>query len=185
MAYLAFACRSTTGLVFVVSAFSKLRSRAAFREFTSWLAGLRVPVVRSLPSAVAATMVAVEVAVVVLVGLPWTAWAGLLLAAAALAVFAAGTLLALRRGVHAPCQCFSASAAPLGLRHAARDVVLCVVAVVGAAGAAAGGARPPGAALALGAGAAAALFVVFLDDLAALISEPTGTGAAPVPGDNR
>lgn len=186
MAYLALACRCLTGLVFAVSAFSKLRSRPAFREFTAWLAGLPVPLARSRPAAVAAVMAAAEVAIVVLAALPWTARAGLVLAAMVLATFTAGTWLAVARGAGAPCQCFGTSATPLGPRHVIRNALLCGAAVAGAVAAGGGGTRPTGAAgvvLSLMAGLTIAMFVVFLDDLAALFSD--GTGAELAPGDGR
>jgi hypothetical protein len=172
MAYLALACRGLIGLVFAVSVITKLRSGPAFREFTSWLASLPLPLVRR--RATAAAMAAAEAAIVVLTGLPGTARAGLILAAVTLAVFATGTGLAVARGADQPCQCFGTSATPLGRRHVVRDIVLGVVAVAGAVAAGAGGARPAGVVVSLVAGLAVALFVVFLDDLAALFAGPGG-----------
>ncbi len=183
MAYLALACRGVIGLVFALSVVSKLRSGPAFREFTSWLAALPLPLVRRRASAV--TMVAAETAIVVLTGLPWTAQAGLILAAVTLAVFTTGTWLAVARGADQPCQCFGASVTPLGRRHVVRDVVLCMVAVVGVAAAGAAGARPAGIVVSLVAGLTIALFVVFLDDLAALFAGPGDAGPGLAPGDGR
>jgi hypothetical protein len=176
MVYLALACRCAVGVVFLVSVAGKLRSRPGFRAFVSWLAALPVPLVRGRPRAVAGVMAAAEALIVVLVALPWTARAGLVLAAAVLAVFAAGTWLAMARGSHAPCQCFGVSASPLGRRHVVRDALLAVMAVVGAAAASSGGARPGGVGVALGAGLVVAVFVVFLDDLAVLFAR-TGEDA--------
>jgi hypothetical protein len=177
--YVALGCRCLAGLVFALSAFSKLRSRPAFRAFAAWLASL--PVLPARARRVAAPAMAVtEVTIVVLLALPWTVLAGLLLAAAALAVFAAGTFVAVRRGTREPCQCFGASTSPLGLRHAARDVLVCAAAAVGAVvtadGAGARAAHPVGIALGLIAGSAAALFVLFLDDVAALFADASDTG---------
>jgi hypothetical protein len=185
MAYLALACRCLTGLVFAVSAFSKLRSRSAFREFTAWLAGLPVPLARSRPAKVAAAMATAEVAIVVLAALPWTARAALVLAAIVLATFTAGTWLAIARGAGAPCQCFGTSATPLGPRHVMRNALLCAAAVAGAVATGAGGTRPAGIVLSLMAGLTIAMFAVFLDDLAALFSESDGTGAELAAGDGR
>jgi hypothetical protein len=170
MIYMALACRCLIGLVFAVSAFSKVRSAAAFRDFSSWLNGLPLPATRGRPAA--AVLAGTEVAIVALLLLPfgWTARAGLTLAAVTLAVFAAGTLLAVRRGVRAPCQCFGASSRPLGMRHAARDVLMCAAAAAGAVGGGASGAPPAGVVLSLAAGAVAAMFVVFLDDITALFA---------------
>jgi DoxX len=176
--YLGLACRCAVGVVFLVSASGKLRSRPAFRAFASWLAVLPVPLVRSQPRAAAGVMAAAETLIVVLVALPWTVRPGLALAAAVLAVFTAGTWLAVARGADAPCQCFGVSASPLGWRHGVRDALLGAIAVVGAVAAGSGGARPAAAAVGLGAGLVAAGFVVFLDDLAVLF---TRTGET-VPG---
>lgn len=170
MVYLALACRCAVGVVFGVSVSGKVRGRLAFSTFVSWLAALPVPLVRRRPGLVAVVMAAAEALIAVLAALPWTARAGLVLAAAVLAVFAAGTWLAVVRGTDAPCQCFGVSASPLGRRHVARDVLLAVMAVAGAAAAGSGGVRPGGVAASLGAGLVIAVFVVFLDDLAVLFT---------------
>lgn len=178
MAYLGLGCRCVIGLVFLVSAVSKLRSRGAFREFTAWLVSLPLPVVRRCPGVLAAALAAVEAGIVVLDALPWAAWtvwtapAALILAAVTLAVFTAGTWLAIRRGANQPCQCFGASATPLGRRHVIRDAVLCAIAVTGALTAGSVATSGGGIAVSLFAGAVIALLVVFLDDLAALYSAP-------------
>jgi hypothetical protein len=171
--YVVLACRGLTGMVFLVSVFSKVRSGPAFRGFEAWLAGLPVPAARSWPGPVAVVMTAAEAAIVVLVALPWTARAGLVLAAAVLAVFTAGTWLAVARGADQPCQCFGTSASPLTRRHVVRDALLCAVAAAGAVGAGSGGARPAGLVVSLATGLAVALPMVFLDDLAGLF---TATG---------
>lgn len=170
MVYLALGCRCAIGVAFLVSAVGKLHSRPAFRAFASWLAALPVPLVRRWPGLVAGVMAATEALIVVLVALPWMARAGLALAAVVLAVFAAGTWLAVARGADTPCQCFGVSASRLGRRHVVRDALLATVAVVGAAAAGSGGVRLGGVAVSLGAGLVIAVFVVFLDDLAALFS---------------
>jgi hypothetical protein len=130
--YLALACRGAVGVVFLVSVFGKLHSRLAFRAFASWLAALPVPLARSQPRAAAAVIAAAEALIVVLIALQWTGRVGLVLAAVLLAVFTAGTLLAVARGSDAPCRCFGASTLPLGWRHAVRDALLGAAAVAGA-----------------------------------------------------
>jgi len=167
MMYLALTCRCLIGVVFAVSAFSKVRSAAAFRDFSAWLGRLPLPAVRGRGAA--AVMAGTEVVIVVALLLPWTAQAGLALAAVTLAAFAGGTAVAVRRGVQAPCQCFGTSSRPLGFRHASRDLLLCAAA---AAGAASGGAaaRPVAVVLCLAAGLIAAALVVFLDDITALFA---------------
>lgn len=47
MVYAALICRTVIGLVFAVSAFSKLRNGTAYREFASWLASVPVPLARN------------------------------------------------------------------------------------------------------------------------------------------
>jgi hypothetical protein len=170
MVYVGLGCRCAVGVVFLASVSGKLRSRAAFRAFALWLAVLPIPLARSQPRAAAAVMAAAEALTVVLVALPWTVRLGLALAAAVLAVFTAGTWLAVARGADAPCHCFGAPAARLSLRHVVRDVLLVAVAVAGAAAGGPGGARLAGAALSVGAGLVVAGFAVFLDDLAVLFA---------------
>jgi hypothetical protein len=166
-------------VVFAVSAFSKLRSRPAFHSFALWLGAL--PGLPALGGPVAAAIAAAEAAVVVLVALPWAWTAGLALAASVLAVFTVGTFLVVRAGVPAPCQCFGTPGAPLGWRHVVRAAVLCTAAAIGAAGAGPAPARAAGFALCLGVAALAAMFVFFLDDLAALFTGPRSSedGAGP------
>jgi hypothetical protein len=151
-----------------MSAFGKLRSRAAFRAFRLWLAGLPLPGVRRWSGAVATAVATAEVSIVVLLALPWTAAAGLALAAAVLAVFAAGTSLAVARGTSEPCHCFGASTTPLARRHVIRDVLLCVAMAFGASVASSARPSPALAVVSLAAGLSIALLVVFLEDLTAL-----------------
>lgn len=169
MPYFVLACRCLIGLVFAVSAFGKLRGRTNFREFAAWLATL--PVAPSIGTrALAAAIAASEVGIVVLVALPWTATAGLLLAAGVLAVFTVGVFRTVRAGAEAPCHCFGPSATPLRMRHVARDTLLGLAALAAAAAGVLGpaGMDPAGAALSLGAAVVASLLVLTFDDLAAL-----------------
>src|SRR5579863_4975642 len=127
MPYVVLACRCLIGMVFAVSAISKLRSGRAYRAFTSWLGTLpRLGTADTRP--LAAAFAATEVAVVAMLALPWTWRAGLLSAAAVLAVFAAGAVVIARSGVRAPCLCFGAAAAPVGRRHVLRNAALSAVA---------------------------------------------------------
>lgn len=175
MTYVYLSSRALIGIVFAMSAFTKLRSRSAFRSFVSWLSALPVPLARTWPRACAVLMTGAECAVVLLLALAWTWPAGLLLAGVILAVFAIGTLVALRHGASTPCQCFGTAAVPLGRHHLVRNLLLCGVAVAGAAGetaATAGTVPPAGAVTSLGAGVVVALFVVFYDDLTVLLAVP-------------
>jgi hypothetical protein len=155
--------------VFATSAFGKLRSRKAFAAFAEWLSGLPVLTHRGRRIAVR-VIAASEVVIVVLVALPWTARAGLLLAAMVLAVFAAGTFIVVRAGVRAPCQCFGTSARPLSVRHGVVNMILCAAAAAGLAGAGSAPARPAGLAISLGCALAVAMLVLSLDDLVSLLS---------------
>jgi Methylamine utilisation protein MauE len=165
------------GLVFVASAFSKLRSAEAFRSFGAWLAGLPGMPARGRPE-MAVAVVAAEVGCVLLVALPFTVPFGMALAAVVLAVFAAGTFVAARGEAPEPCRCFGVSSVPLGLRHVARDVLLCAVAALGtvaalgAAGSAAAADRLPGIVLSLCAGLVLSVLAIFLDDIAAILLGP-------------
>jgi hypothetical protein len=181
MIYVALGCRCLIGIVFAISAASKLRNRAAFTRFASWLAGLPALPLRGRRTAAAVALG--ETAVVVLVGLPWTVADGLLLATLALAVLAAGAFLVARSGASEPCQCFGVSTEPLGFPQVIRNVVLCGVAATGAVGAALAGSatlRPAGAALALWVALAVALCTVYLEDLVGFF---TDGGAAPASSD--
>jgi Methylamine utilisation protein MauE len=179
MAYAALTCRGLVGLVFAVSAFTKIRNVTAYREFASWLAGLPVPLAGT--RGLAPVLAGAEAVIVVLVAVPATAVAGLALAALTLAFLTAGVAVAVSRGARASCQCFGPSRAPLAVRHIVRNGFLLLVAVTGALGAAAAGARPAGIALSLAAAVAAATFVVFLDDLADLVGRDQVTSAGPAP----
>lgn len=177
MAYAALSCRVLVGLVFAVSAFSKLRTRSAYREFASWLASLPVPLAGT--SALPPILAGAEAGIVVLVAAPATAPAGLALAAVTLAVLTAGTAVAVRGGARATCRCFGPSQAPLAARHVLRNGFLLVTALAGALGGGTVAAHPAKIVLSLMAAMAAATFVVFLDDLAALTGrDPAGLATA-------
>jgi hypothetical protein len=181
MPYTVLACRCLLGVVFLVAAFTKLHSRDNFRAFASWLDGVPLLPGRHRMT-VAVTMAVTEAVIVVAVALPWTSMAGLLLAAATLAVFAAGAFVVGRRQPGVPCSCFGASGTPLTTRHVVRNAALCAVAAAGAAAAARSGtnlgpADPAGIALSLWAAVTAAMITIFLDDLAVF-----RTGRQPVGG---
>ncbi|MFI7038755.1 MauE/DoxX family redox-associated membrane protein [Microbispora rosea] len=165
MAYLFAFCRLLTGIVFLMSAVSKLRGRAAYEEFTAATRAL----VRLPSRLVAALVVAAEIAVAPLLAWRPTTLAGFGVALGLLVAFTAAIVVALRRGRRVPCRCFGASAVPVGAGHLARNAVLIVAAAAGAVQAGAGavhagtgavfaGLGPAGlAAVALAAGAVAVL----------------------------
>ncbi|MEU7936504.1 MauE/DoxX family redox-associated membrane protein [Microbispora bryophytorum] len=128
MAYLFAFCRLLTGIVFLMSAVSKLRGRAAYEEFT-----VATRALTRLPARpVAALVVAAEVAVAPLLAWPPTTLAGFCVALGLLAAFSVAVVVALRRGRRVPCRCFGASAVPVGPGHLARNAVLIVAAAAGA-----------------------------------------------------
>ncbi|GIH45143.1 Methylamine utilisation protein MauE [Microbispora rosea] len=165
MAYLFAFCRLLTGIVFLMSAVSKLRGRAAYEEFTAATRAL----VRLPSRPVAALVVAAEIAVAPLLAWRPTVLAGFCVALGLLVAFTAAIVVALRRGRRVSCRCFGASAVPVGAGHLARNAVLIVAAAAGAVQAGAGGVQagagavfaglgPAGlAAVALAAGAVAVL----------------------------
>jgi len=158
VAYLFAFCRLLTGIVFLMSAVSKLRGRAAYEEFTAATHAL----VRLPARPVAALVVTAEVAVALSLAWPPTVLAGFCLALGLLVAFTVAIAVALRRGRRVPCRCFGASAVPVGPGHLARNAVLLVAAATGAVQAGAGtvlaGLGPAGlAAVAMAAGAAAVL----------------------------
>jgi hypothetical protein len=176
--YAVLAGRGLIGLVFAVAAVTKVRSPSAYREFASWLAALPVPMAanRALPAA----FIAAEVAIVALVAVPVAATAGLLLAAGCLAVMTAGTAVIVKRGARVSCQCFGPSSSPLGARHVVRDGVLLVIALVAALGTRGSTVTPAGIALSLVAALIGATFLVFSDDLIALLeSDPASRAGEP------
>nr|WP_225311513.1 MauE/DoxX family redox-associated membrane protein [Microbispora cellulosiformans] len=163
-------CRLLTGIVFLTSAVSKLRGRAAYEEFTAATRAL-APRLPARPAA--ALVVAAEAAVAPLLAWRPTALAGFCVALGLLVAFTVAMAAALRRRRRVLCRCFGASTVPVGPGHLVRNAVLAAAAATGAAqaamtgamtGAAAGSAGAPAdlgvagpAAAALTAGAAAVL----------------------------
>ncbi|HSK95695.1 MAG TPA: MauE/DoxX family redox-associated membrane protein [Euzebyales bacterium] len=168
MAYVALTCRWVICGVFLAAALTKVRNRASWEAFVSAVSEL-VPM-GAAP--LGALVVGVELAVAVLVALPATVTAGLLLATGTLVAFSIAIWSALRRGVAVACRCFGWSDAPVSQAHLVRNGVLIVLAVVGlVAGQAAGGAVLHPAGIAVGVAAALVLIVLVttVDDLAWLL----------------
>jgi NADH:ubiquinone oxidoreductase subunit 2 (subunit N) len=173
MTYAVLTCRGLIGLVFAVSTIAKIRGPGAYREFSSWLAALPVPLART--RALPAVLVGGEAAIVVLVAVPDTAVAGLILAASYLAVIAAGTVTITRLDSGVACWCFGPSRSPVGARHLVRDSILLLVAVTGAVIDAQWSGRnianPAEIVLSLLAALTGATFFVFTDDLIAIFEK--------------
>ncbi|WP_433796896.1 MauE/DoxX family redox-associated membrane protein [Actinoplanes sp. CA-252034] len=166
MSHALIGARVLIGLVFAVSAFTKLRSRGAFAAFRASVADMRV-VARPLAGPVAAVVAATELAIPVLLLVPRAAAAGLVLAVLLLTAFSAGIARELAAGTTASCRCFGVSAAPFGRHHLYRNGVLALLAGAGVVAAVrpGQGADPAVAAITAGAAAVAALLVVMLDDI--------------------
>lgn len=134
-----FGCYCLVGLVFAVSAASKLRGRTAFDEFvrtTRVLAVATIPgyeVSRAGARRIGVVVLGGELAVPVLMIVPATARIGLCVAVVLLTVFGVGIAAAMRRGLRTSCRCFGSSSAPLGTRHLLRNALLVAAAATGLA----------------------------------------------------
>jgi len=165
--YLLVFARAMVGVVLFVSAWSKVRSRAAFAGFGAWLEQLTV-VSTNLTRVVAVLVVTAEAVAVPLLVIPVTAVPGLMLAAVVMLAFAALIRVVTRRGVSVPCRCFGASTRPLGAAHITRNILLAAVAVASAVLAYLGpghGLNAADTGLALLSGTAAAAVIIRLDDI--------------------
>jgi len=132
--YIEICCRLLLATVFVGALVGKVVGRASFRTFVMSLRQMAVlPASIVLPAARLSVTVEALIAVLLLVPIRWTGAAGFLLGAGLLAVFTVAVALSLRRGNRAPCRCFGASTAPLGVRHVVRNLTLIVAALLGLA----------------------------------------------------
>ncbi|GAA2395002.1 hypothetical protein Cme02nite_55090 [Catellatospora methionotrophica] len=165
-------------VVFTVSVVGKVRTRAAFSEFTDSLYGFGQPTAAAARLLAAATVLA-EAAIVGLTVLSATFRWGLLIAAGVLLVFVVAIVRALRRGLAPSCRCFGSGVSRMSRIHVVRNLLLTVIALTGLLTAAIGtraALNPAGAGLAVCCGAMAAVVLIHLDDIAALFaSEQTGT----------
>jgi hypothetical protein len=179
LTYVVLACRAVLVGIFVVSLASKIRSRTAYATFRMSVIEWRV-LSRRRSAAAAVGAVAGEAGGVLLLALPWTVWSGFVLAGVVLTAFTVGISLALPRGRTALCRCFGASTTPLGMAQVVRNLVLLAVCVTGIVGANVSIGPPrslAASAVALSAAAAAALFMVRLDDVIALAVPPVSAAA--------
>ncbi|WP_431932894.1 MauE/DoxX family redox-associated membrane protein [Nonomuraea jabiensis] len=157
--------------VFVVSAYSKLRSRAALRSFAATLRSLPGPA--RFPAAMA-TVVMELVAAATLIVLPQ---AGLAVGGMLLIAFSAWIAVSLRRGRREPCRCFGASTTPLGPVHLVRNGLLLLVVALGSVAlmSPGGPVTVAGLALAVPVGLVAAILLIVFDDIADLFMEVSGS----------
>ncbi|MYW05913.1 MauE/DoxX family redox-associated membrane protein [Streptomyces sp. SID3343] len=171
MDYVQLGCACLIGLVFAVSAGTKLRDLRGFVDSVPELVPMRSALVRP----VAAAVLGLEVLVPVTVAVPALRVYGFAVALALLVAFTWAISTALRRGRRAPCRCFGASQAPLGPRQLVRNGVLSAVAALGlvtSVAATSGDGLPPiaGSAVAAVAGLVGAVLIVSFDDLVDLFA---------------
>ncbi|HET8660815.1 MAG TPA: MauE/DoxX family redox-associated membrane protein [Micromonosporaceae bacterium] len=168
VSYIVVGCQAVLAVTFATAAAGKLRRPAGFRRTLTAALHIRWP-----RTAVVATVVAVGEAATALAVAVVPA-AGFVLAAALLVGFTAVLVSMIRRGLAVPCRCFGASERPPGAAHIVRNAVLFAVAAAGGALALTGtGPRAGAPAWLLAAllGVAAALVLIYLDDVVAL-AEP-------------
>lgn len=169
MAYLLWCCRGFIGGVFLVSAASKLRSRADFRDFVLSLGAFRL--VPGTATAAAAVVTAeASVPLLLLSGRAASA-AGFALAVVLLIGFSGAIWWSRRRGNHPRCRCFGTATGPVGTRHLVRNAVLAACAAGGLLIALTSAPHPVGvgaALLGLATGGTLAVPVIRLDHLVEL-----------------
>jgi hypothetical protein len=140
--YFAVAGRAVLLVVFGVAAFGKARTPAAFAEFVDTLRDLRW-IREAWRRPLGLGVVGVEVAIPVLLAVPWTAVVGLGLALLTLTAFTAVVAVARLRGQQVRCRCFGsgsgsgsgAEAAVWGVAQMLRNVALIAVAGIALASA--------------------------------------------------
>ncbi len=173
MAVVEVALRTMLAVVFGVAFVSKVRSRAAYAEFAaslgdiSWLAGGR-----RLTASVAIPVL--EVAVTVLVVVPFAVPWGFGVGAVLLAGFTAVTAREVSKGRAIRCRCFGASDGQIGSAQIARNLVLFALSIGGLALAPVshGAVGAAGLIVAIGLALLAGLAIVRWDDLASLVTAP-------------
>jgi Methylamine utilisation protein MauE len=173
VSYLVLACRCLLGVVFAVSAVSKLRP-AGFAEFIRTVRAV-VPGWSRWAGPIAATVAASEALVVVGLFLAARTPYGFGLAGLLLAAFVPAIGYTLRRGAAVRCRCFGSSGTPLGYPHLVRNALLIAVAVAGLLGnASIEGTGPaaalPAAAVSVAAGVVAAAVLIRLDEIVELFT---------------
>jgi hypothetical protein len=175
MSYVVLSARCLLGTVFLVSAFTKLRSGSAFDEFTRTVRQLgKVPVGLVKPVARGVTLAEASIPFLLAVPAGLMTGVGFGLAILLLGTFAVAIVATLRRGTSVPCRCFGATTTPLGPRHVLRNAMLGAAAAAGLVGLFDGAPHAVttgGAFVTAVAGVLAAVAVVMLDDLVDLVAD--------------
>ncbi|WP_440085354.1 MauE/DoxX family redox-associated membrane protein [Streptosporangium sp. LJ11] len=173
MEYVLICCRLLVGVVLVVSAVGKVRSRDAYASFRA-AAGELAPRLPLVPRAlVPPAVVAGELAAAVLLAVPSTAGAGFVIAMVLLAAFTVAIATAVRLRRHVVCNCFGPSSTPVGpgrLVHNGALLVASLAGVVLSFGTASASValEPAGVAAAAVTGLAGAALVLLADDITEL-----------------
>ncbi|KJK46028.1 hypothetical protein UK23_24255 [Lentzea aerocolonigenes] len=154
------------GLVLLISAVSKVRSRSDYADFVASVPAFGIPARWTRPFAVLTVVAEFGIALLLVAGF-WTA--GLVLATGMFAVLTAVVWRAVSRRSGAVCRCFGRARTTLTHRHTARNAFLLAVAVLGLS-AVDSPFDPAVAGLAAAVGVIGAVLVVRFDDLADLIA---------------
>jgi hypothetical protein len=171
MSHVLVASQVLLATVFVVSAYSKLRSRTALRSFVATLRLLPGP------ARFAAAMAAVAMEIVAAATLIVLPHMGLAASGMLLIAFSMWIAVSLRWGQREPCQCFGVSATPLGPVHLIRNGLLLLVVALGwvALMFPGGAVTAVGLALAAPVGMVGAILLIVFDDIADLFMEVSGS----------
>jgi len=164
------AVRTLLAVVFGTAFFTKVRSRLAYREYATSLAGigwLRGHVRAAAVALIPALEALVATLLIIPVPISWGCAAGAVL----LAAFTAVTGRELARGNQIRCRCFGASGGQIGPSQIARNFLLLACATTGLALSLAHGDHASAGArvLAIGLAALAGMLIVRWDDLLTLV----------------
>ncbi|WP_440102577.1 MauE/DoxX family redox-associated membrane protein [Streptosporangium sp. H16] len=131
MEYVLVCCRLLVGVVFVVSAAGKVRTRGAYASFRA-AAGELAPRLPLVPRALVPPAVVVgELAAAVLLAVPSTVGAGFVIAVVLLAAFTVAIATAVRLRRHVVCNCFGPSSTPVGPGRLVHNGALLVASLAG------------------------------------------------------
>jgi hypothetical protein len=186
MVYVTVGAMVLCGLVLLVSAVSKVRSRTDYAEFVASVPAFGIPArwkrlfaATTVTAEFTITALLLPATVLVAVGSSagrWLAAAGLLLATGLFGVLTAAVWRAVARQSGAVCRCFGPARTVLAHRHVVRNALLLLVAVLGALPlSVADTADLAIAGLAAAIGALGTVLVIRFDDLAELIAGPVAS----------
>jgi hypothetical protein len=186
MVYVTVGAMVLCGLILLVSAISKVRSRTDYAEFVASVPAFGIPArwtrlfaAVTVTAEFTITALLLPATVLMTVGSNagrWLAAAGLLLATGLFGVLTAAVWRAVARQSGAVCRCFGPARTVLAHRHVVRNALLLLVAILGAVPLSVAGTVDPAIAGLAGAiGALGAVLVIRFDDLAELIAGPVAS----------